>query len=30
MLRRKLTHADKPALVCAPLGLDVVKLPASS
>jgi uncharacterized protein (TIRG00374 family) len=28
MLRRKLTRADRPALVCAPLGLDVVKLPA--
>jgi uncharacterized protein (TIRG00374 family) len=28
MLRRKLTAADRPALVCAPLGLDVVKLPA--
>ena len=30
MLRRKLTHTERPALVCAPLGLDVVKLPASS
>ena len=30
MLRRKLTHAERPALMCAPLGLDVVKLPASS
>lgn len=30
MLRRKLTRADRPALVCAPLGLDVVKLPARS
>jgi uncharacterized protein (TIRG00374 family) len=28
MLRRKLTHADRPGLVCAPLGVDVVKLPA--
>jgi uncharacterized protein (TIRG00374 family) len=28
LLRRKLTRADRPALVCAPLGLDVVKLPA--
>ncbi len=28
MLRRKLLRADRPALVCAPLGLDVVKLPA--
>jgi len=26
-LRRKLSGADRPALVCAPLGLDVVKLP---
>jgi uncharacterized protein (TIRG00374 family) len=30
LLRRKLTRADRPALVCAPLGLDVVKLPARS
>jgi uncharacterized protein (TIRG00374 family) len=30
LLRRKLTRADQPALVCAPLGLDVVKLPARS
>ncbi|HET7051907.1 MAG TPA: YbhN family protein [Solirubrobacteraceae bacterium] len=29
-LRRKLTRADKPGLVCAPLGLEVVKLPARS
>jgi uncharacterized protein (TIRG00374 family) len=28
MLRRRLIHADKPASVCAPLGADVVKLPA--
>ena len=27
-LRRKLTRADQPALVCAPLGLDTIKLPA--
>ncbi|MDQ6816869.1 MAG: lysylphosphatidylglycerol synthase domain-containing protein, partial [Actinomycetota bacterium] len=27
-LRRKLTRADQPALVCAPLGLDPIKLPA--
>jgi uncharacterized protein (TIRG00374 family) len=30
LLRRKLTRTDRPALVCAPLGLDVVKLPARS
>jgi len=30
VLRRKLARADQPALVCAPLGLDVVKLPARS
>ena len=30
VLRRKLTRADHPALVCAPLALDVVKLPARS
>jgi uncharacterized protein (TIRG00374 family) len=30
MLRRTLTRADRPALICAPLGLDVVKLPARS
>jgi uncharacterized membrane protein YbhN (UPF0104 family) len=30
MLRRKLSAADQPALVCAPLGVDVVKLPARS
>jgi uncharacterized protein (TIRG00374 family) len=30
LLRRKLTRADQPALVCAPLGLDVVKLPVRS
>lgn len=29
-LRRRLSHADKPGLVCAPLGLEVVKLPAPS
>jgi glycosyltransferase 2 family protein len=29
-LRRRLSHADKPGLVCAPLGLEVVKLPARS
>ena len=28
MLRRKLMRADQPAAVCAPLALDVVKLPA--
>jgi uncharacterized protein (TIRG00374 family) len=28
MLRRKLMREDQPALVCAPLALDVVKLPA--
>jgi uncharacterized protein (TIRG00374 family) len=28
LLRRKLTRADQPALVCAPLALDVVRLPA--
>jgi uncharacterized protein (TIRG00374 family) len=27
-LRRTLTRADQPALVCAPLGLDTIKLPA--
>jgi hypothetical protein len=27
MLRRKLLRADQPALVCAPLALDEVKLP---
>jgi uncharacterized protein (TIRG00374 family) len=27
-LRRRLRQADRPALICAPLGLDVVKLPA--
>ena len=30
MLRRKLSRTDRPALVCAPLGLDVVRLPARS
>jgi uncharacterized protein (TIRG00374 family) len=30
MLRRKLTRADHPAQVCAPLAIDVVKLPAPS
>jgi uncharacterized protein (TIRG00374 family) len=28
LLRRKLTRADQPGLVCAPLALEVVKLPA--
>jgi uncharacterized membrane protein YbhN (UPF0104 family) len=28
MLRRKLLRADRPALVCAPLAVDVVRLPA--
>jgi uncharacterized protein (TIRG00374 family) len=27
LLRRKLTRADQPALVCAPMALEVVKLP---
>jgi len=30
VLRRKLMRADQPALMCAPLALDVVKLPAPS
>jgi uncharacterized protein (TIRG00374 family) len=30
MLRRKLLRADRPGLVCAPLGAEVVKLPAPS
>ncbi|MGB0096225.1 MAG: YbhN family protein [Solirubrobacteraceae bacterium] len=30
MLRRRLMRADQPALVCAPLALDVVRLPARS
>ena len=30
LLRRKLMRSDQPALVCAPLALDVVKLPARS
>jgi uncharacterized protein (TIRG00374 family) len=30
VLRRRLMRADHPALVCAPLALDVVKLPARS
>jgi uncharacterized protein (TIRG00374 family) len=30
MLRRKLMRADQPALVCAPLALDVVELPERS
>jgi uncharacterized protein (TIRG00374 family) len=30
LLRRKLARADQPALVCAPLAVDVVKLPARS
>ena len=29
LLRRRLMRADQPALVCAPLGVDVVKLPAA-
>ena len=28
MLRRRLMRADQPALICAPLALEVVKLPA--
>jgi uncharacterized protein (TIRG00374 family) len=27
LLRRKLMHADQPALVCAPLAVEVVELP---
>jgi uncharacterized protein (TIRG00374 family) len=30
LLRRKLTRTNRPALVCAPLALDVVELPAPS
>jgi uncharacterized membrane protein YbhN (UPF0104 family) len=30
LLRRKLARADQPALVCAPLALEMVKLPARS
>ncbi len=30
MLRRKLMRADQPAMVCAPLAAQVVKLPARS
>jgi len=30
LLRRRLVRSDRPALICAPLGLDVVKLPARS
>ena len=30
MLRRKLSRSDHPAALCAPLALDVVKLPAAS
>ncbi|MGZ4251572.1 MAG: flippase-like domain-containing protein, partial [Solirubrobacteraceae bacterium] len=30
MLRRKLARADRPAAMCAPLALDVLKLPARS
>ena len=30
LLRRRLARADQPALVCAPLALDVVKLPTES
>jgi uncharacterized protein (TIRG00374 family) len=30
MLRRKLMRSDRPALVCQPLAVDVVKLPAQS
>ena len=29
MLRRKLMRAQQPALVCVPLAIDVVELPAS-
>ena len=29
MLRRRLMRADNPALVCAPLAVETVKLPAS-
>jgi hypothetical protein len=28
MLRRRLIRADNPALVCAPLAVETVKLPA--
>jgi uncharacterized membrane protein YbhN (UPF0104 family) len=30
MLRRRLLHADNPALVCAPLAIETVKLPAGT
>ena len=30
LLRRKLTRSDHPAMVCAPLALDVVKLPTAA
>ena len=30
LLRRRLTRADQPALMCAPLGLETVRLPARS
>jgi uncharacterized membrane protein YbhN (UPF0104 family) len=30
LLRRKLTRAEQPALVCAPLAIEVVRLPAGS
>jgi uncharacterized protein (TIRG00374 family) len=30
MLRRRLAGADRPGLVCAPLGLEVVRLPSAS
>jgi uncharacterized protein (TIRG00374 family) len=30
LLRRRLARSDRPALICGPLGLDVVKLPARS
>ena len=30
LLRRKLTRTSQPALICAPLALDVVKLPSRS
>jgi uncharacterized protein (TIRG00374 family) len=30
MLRRRLADADRPGLVCAPLGLEVVRLPSAS
>jgi hypothetical protein len=30
MLRHSLMHADNPAAMCAPLAVDVVKLPVKS